>query len=79
MKTLIVTDTIRESFDDAGRKINSLETVARDLSGLPVVRESYTYEMTRYTGKTKRDCMVQLEYDCLMFMQPIGTMDIRWV
>lgn len=78
MRTLIVTDTIREQFDESGRKLSSLETVARDLSGMPVVREVYTYEMIRYTFKTKKACLSRLADDCRLFLQPIGDMDIKW-
>jgi hypothetical protein len=79
MRTLTVTDTIRESFDESGRKIDSLEAVARGLSGLPVVREVYSYEMIRYTGRTKKYCLDLMESDLRCFLKPIGEMDIRWI
>lgn len=78
MRTLIVTDTIREAFDETGRKLTSLETVARDLSGEPVIRSTYVYEMIRYTDKTKKACLARLHDDTRDFLKPIGEMDIIW-
>ena len=78
MRTLIVTDTIHEAFDETGRKLSSLETVARDLSGLPVDRQVYSYEMIRYAGRTVKGLLAQLEADCRSFLTPIGQMDLHW-
>jgi hypothetical protein len=79
MKTLVVFDVVTESRDESGALLTSEQQLVRIVSGLPVIRESYRYEMNRYRFRSMRACLQQFEADVASFMKPIGQVDFLWV
>lgn len=75
---LIVIDTVTERRNEAGKLLNSEEQLEMTLSGLKIIPESYSYELSRYTGTTKTDCINQYNKDLEEGLKPIGNTDFDW-
>ena len=79
MWKLAIMDTAMETKNQYGDVLSSFEQLEHILSGQPLTRETYTYEMISCTGKTKKEVEKRIHDICKgEWFKPLGQIEYIW-